>query len=201
MTLINKIVKLQHYFILITGCKYPYEPPYFYFYKNNEIFPRLKCLRIARRLHNEALLLSLDGIPSIFSIISLLENEYEIKTYLEEDKEQFLHQYETLCPKKQKEEKEEELASHYKLGSTSKRNRDISYEQIIEEDDLIEISFRDKQKNPNYIKMQKTRKKLPAWLKTSEILEIIRENQIVIISGETGCGKSTQVHCSVFLIN
>lgn len=197
MTLINKIVKLQ-YFILITGCKYPYEPPYFYFYKNDEIFPRLKCLRIARRLHNEALLLSLDGIPSIFSIISLLENEYEIKNYLEEDKEQFLHQYEALCPKKQKEEKEEELASHYKLGSTSKRNRDISYEQIIEEDDLIEISFRDKQKNPNYIKMQKTRKKLPAWVKTSEILEIIRENQIVIISGETGCGKSTQVHCSVF---
>lgn len=149
-------------------------------------------------MHNEALLLSLDGIPSIFSIISLLENEYEIKTYLEEDKEQFLHQYEALCPKKQKEEKEEELASHYKLGSTSKRNRDISYEQIIEEDNLIEISFMDKQKNPNYIKMQKIRKKLPAWLKTSEILEIIRENQIVIISGETGCGKSTQVHCSVF---
>lgn len=150
-------------------------------------------------MHNEALLLSLDGIPSIFSIISLLENEYEIKTYLEEDKEQFLHQYEALCPKKQEKE-EEELASHYKLGSTSKRSRDISYEQIIEEDDLIEMSFMNKQKSSNYIQMQKTRKKLPAWLKTSEILETIRENQIVIISGETGCGKSTQVHYSFFLL-
>ncbi|KMQ97163.1 atp-dependent rna helicase dhx57-like protein [Lasius niger] len=175
------------------GCKYPYEPPYFYFYKNNEIFPRIKCLRIARRLHNEALLLSLDGIPSIFSIISLLENEYEMKTYLEEDKEQFLHQYEPLYPKVQEKE-EGGAASHYKLGSTSKKNRDnISWEQITKEDDLIEKRYMDKQKNSNYMRMQEARKKLPAWSKTSEILEIVHKNQIVIISGETGCGKSTQV--------
>ncbi|XP_072754135.1 putative ATP-dependent RNA helicase DHX57 [Anoplolepis gracilipes] len=175
------------------GCKYPYEPPYFYFYKNNEVFPRIKCLRIIRRLHNEALLLSLDGVPSIFSIISLLENEYEMKTYLEENKEQFLHQYEALCPKEQEKE-EEELASHYKLGSTNKKNRDnISWEQITEEDNLIEKKFMDKQKNLHFISMQKTRKKLPAWSKINEILKTVRENQIVIISGETGCGKSTQV--------
>ncbi|XP_070156996.1 putative ATP-dependent RNA helicase DHX57 [Polyergus mexicanus] len=174
------------------GSKYPYEPPYFYFYKNNEIFPRMKCLRIARRLYNEALLLSLDGIPSIFSIISLLEDEYDMKTYLDKDKEQFLHQYEALCPKEQ--EKEEELPSHYKLGSTSKKNRDnISWEQISGEDDLIEKKFMDKQKNPNYMRMQEARKKLPAWSKTNEILETVYENQVVIISGETGCGKSTQV--------
>ncbi|KAL6422714.1 hypothetical protein ACFW04_010743 [Cataglyphis niger] len=174
------------------GSKYPYEPPYFYFYKNNEIFPRIKCLRIARRLYNEALLLSLDGIPSIFSIISLLEDEYDMKTYLEENKEQFLHQYETLCPKEQK--KEEELPSHYKLGSTSKKNRDnISWEQINKENDLIEKKFMDKKENPNYMRMQEVRKKLPAWSKTNEILETVHENQVVIISGETGCGKSTQV--------
>lgn len=174
------------------GCKYPYEAPYFYFYKNNEIFPRIKCLRIARRLHNEALSLSQDGIPSIFSIISLLENEYEMKTYLEEDKEQFLHQYEPLYPKIQ--EKEEGGASHYKLGSTSKKNKgNISWEQITEENDLIEKRFMDKRKSSNYIRMQEARKKLPAWSKTSEILEIVRKNQIIIISGETGCGKSTQV--------
>lgn len=148
-------------------------------------------------MHNEALSLSQDGIPSIFSIISLLENEYEMKTYLEEDKEQFLHQYEPLYPKIQ--EKEEGGASHYKLGSTSKKNKgNISWEQITEENDLIEKRFMDKRKSSNYIRMQEARKKLPAWSKTSEILEIVRKNQIIIISGETGCGKSTQVYYKQF---
>lgn len=123
-----------------------------------------------------------------------------MKTYLEENKEQFLHQYEALCPKEQ--EKEEELPSHYKLGSTSKKNRDnISWEQIRKEDDLIEKKFMDKKENPNYMRMQEVRKKLPAWSKTNEILETIHENQVVIISGETGCGKSTQVYYNVLSLN
>ncbi|XP_012229810.1 putative ATP-dependent RNA helicase DHX57 isoform X2 [Linepithema humile] len=173
-------------------CKYPYEPPYLYFYKNDGLYPRIKCLRIVRRLHNEALLLSLEGTPSIFSIISLLENEYEIKAYLEENKELFLHQFEPLFPKEQNEE-ELNVPSHYELGSTNKRNRDISYEQISEEDNLIEEIFKNKWKSSNYKKMQEVRKKLPAWSNTNEILETVDKNQVVIISGETGCGKSTQV--------
>jgi len=34
---------------------------------------------------------------------------------------------------------------------------------------------------------------LPITAKSSEIIGAIRENQVVIISGETGCGKSTQI--------
>ncbi|RPI77401.1 MAG: ATP-dependent RNA helicase HrpA, partial [Desulfobacteraceae bacterium] len=34
---------------------------------------------------------------------------------------------------------------------------------------------------------------LPITAKQSEIIQAIRENQVVIISGETGCGKSTQI--------
>jgi len=40
---------------------------------------------------------------------------------------------------------------------------------------------------------QEFRQKLPSWQKQDEILQIIRENQVVVISGETGCGKTTQV--------
>lgn len=174
-------------------CKYPYEAPYFYIYKNDGMFPRLKCLRIAKRLYDEALLLSSDGTPSIFSIISLLENGYEMGAYLEESKEQFLDQYESLFPKEQDEE-EENVASHYELGSTNKRNRkDISWEETTKEDDLIEKRFKEKQKNTNYIRMKEMRRRLPAWSCMNEILETLHQNQVVIISGETGCGKSTQV--------
>ena len=37
------------------------------------------------------------------------------------------------------------------------------------------------------------RKKLPIWNMQDEIIELISNNQVVIISGDTGCGKTTQV--------
>ncbi|XP_011138730.1 putative ATP-dependent RNA helicase DHX57 isoform X2 [Harpegnathos saltator] len=176
------------------GCKYPYEAPYFYIYKNDRTFPRINCLRIARKLYDHALSLANQGLPALFSIISLLEYEYDIKTYLEENREQFLDQYEPLFPKEQEYEGEGNAASHYKLGSTNKKSKDyISWEEIIKEDDLIEKRFKEKQKNANYRKMKETRKKLPVWSNMTEILETVQQNQVVIISGETGCGKSTQV--------
>ncbi|XP_017789958.1 PREDICTED: putative ATP-dependent RNA helicase DHX57 [Habropoda laboriosa] len=176
------------------GCKYPYEPPYFYFYKNDGTFPRISCLRIGRKLHNEALSLSEDGIPYIFSIISLLENEYEMKEYLVENKEQFLDQNELLFQKQSESESETTIATHYELGSIHrKKMNNVPWEEVLKEDDLIERNFKEKQTNPRYKKMKKIRKVLPAWSKMSEILEIICKNQVTIISGETGCGKSTQV--------
>ena len=37
------------------------------------------------------------------------------------------------------------------------------------------------------------RKRLPAWSKRAELLEAVRANQVVIVAGETGCGKTTQL--------
>lgn len=162
------------------------------------MFSHINCLRIARKLHDHALSLANQGTPSLFSTISLLEYEYEIKTYLEENREQFLDQYEPLFPKRPENEEEENAASHYKLGSTNKKNRDyISWEEIIKEDDLIEKRFKEKQKNANYRRMKEIRKKLPVWSNMTKILETIQQNQVVVISGETGCGKSTQVYDAV----
>lgn len=36
------------------------------------------------------------------------------------------------------------------------------------------------------------RSELPVFFKKQEILDVIRENSIVIIQGSTGCGKTTQ---------
>lgn len=41
--------------------------------------------------------------------------------------------------------------------------------------------------------MHKVRRELPAWSMQSRILSAINGAQIVVISGMTGCGKSTQV--------
>ena len=47
--------------------------------------------------------------------------------------------------------------------------------------------------SPAYINMLKSRMTLPIWNFRSELLTAIEEHQVVIICGETGCGKSTQV--------
>jgi ATP-dependent RNA helicase DHX36 len=46
---------------------------------------------------------------------------------------------------------------------------------------------------PDYVRLQANRKKLPAHNYEEEVCQLIENNQIILISGETGCGKTTQV--------
>ncbi|XP_001604337.2 ATP-dependent DNA/RNA helicase DHX36 [Nasonia vitripennis] len=62
-------------------------------------------------------------------------------------------------------------------------NMDI---RLLDELNTIKASFQ-------YRNMLKFRAKLPAYEKRHEILDLIYSNQVVLISGETGCGKTTQV--------
>ncbi|CAN0293282.1 unnamed protein product [Hapterophycus canaliculatus] len=41
--------------------------------------------------------------------------------------------------------------------------------------------------------MMAQRQSLPAYMQRDDIVETIRKNQVVVLSGETGCGKTTQV--------
>ncbi|XP_034834976.1 ATP-dependent DNA/RNA helicase DHX36-like [Maniola hyperantus] len=52
------------------------------------------------------------------------------------------------------------------------------------EDRVLRIRYKD---------MLQFRQKLPAYVKSKEIYDSINNNQVIVISGETGCGKSTQV--------
>ncbi|CAG0890725.1 unnamed protein product [Cyprideis torosa] len=45
----------------------------------------------------------------------------------------------------------------------------------------------------SYSRLQEFRMKLPAFHKREEILSLLEDNQVVVISGETGCGKTTQI--------
>ncbi|XP_055969921.1 ATP-dependent DNA/RNA helicase DHX36 [Sorex fumeus] len=44
-----------------------------------------------------------------------------------------------------------------------------------------------------YIEMQRFREKLPSFGMRKELVEMINGHQVTVISGETGCGKTTQV--------
>lgn len=48
-------------------------------------------------------------------------------------------------------------------------------------------------KTPEYAEMLKIRSTLPAWSVRNEIISTVENNQVIVIEGDTGCGKSTQV--------
>ncbi|XP_057952642.1 DExH-box ATP-dependent RNA helicase DExH3 [Malania oleifera] len=49
------------------------------------------------------------------------------------------------------------------------------------------------QESPEGQKMQEFRRSLPAYKEKDALLKAISQNQVVIVSGETGCGKTTQL--------
>lgn len=59
------------------------------------------------------------------------------------------------------------------------------------------IEYEDMLERNTYKNMLKFRKKLPAYIKAKELIKSINDNQVIVISGETGCGKSTQVSYSI----
>lgn len=105
------------------------------------------------------------------------------------------------------EEEQVKLAT-FKFGSgesSSKSKNEKNYEYLLED----EISFvkalqipgkNEKKKEPEIdpVKlakksMQEVRKSLPIYVYREQLLEAIKENQIIIIEGETGSGKTTQL--------
>ncbi|CAG9773153.1 unnamed protein product [Ceutorhynchus assimilis] len=66
------------------------------------------------------------------------------------------------------------------------------FKNIIEDDRLL-LDMQRKESSSNYKKMLEFRSKLPSMKMKDEILNLIEHNQVTVISGETGCGKTTQV--------
>ncbi|XP_043506604.1 ATP-dependent DNA/RNA helicase DHX36 isoform X1 [Frieseomelitta varia] len=60
-------------------------------------------------------------------------------------------------------------------------------------DKMLFNEFKVKTATQEYQSMEKIRLKLPAHHKKVDILRLLKTNQVIVISGETGCGKTTQV--------
>ncbi|KAJ8024338.1 ATP-dependent RNA helicase DHX36 [Holothuria leucospilota] len=58
---------------------------------------------------------------------------------------------------------------------------------------LMDDQKEKEESNVKYQEMQKFRKKLPSYSMKEKLTELINNNQVTVISGETGCGKTTQV--------
>ncbi|KAK7320141.1 hypothetical protein RJT34_04875 [Clitoria ternatea] len=70
---------------------------------------------------------------------------------------------------------------------------------VVKEKILRQRSFKlryqqqDWQESPEGQKMLEFRRSLPAFKEKDAFLKVVSENQVVVVSGETGCGKTTQL--------
>ncbi len=124
------------------------------------------------------------------------------------EEEQRKQEMEQVKEKQLEEEKEEEkpvkvkvIPSRYissqrmnapsQLNEEEKRKIEEKKDQLSKQ--LLAIQTNNQKNNNRYKEMQQARTKLPAYTMRQQILQMLANNQVIVISGETGCGKTTQV--------
>ncbi|XP_066909694.1 putative ATP-dependent RNA helicase DHX57 isoform X2 [Halyomorpha halys] len=180
------------------GCHYPLEPPLVSLTTKSSEFPTYSCLRITKLLLDEASRNSELQQPCVFSLIDLLTNrQEEIINLLNGRAPVFFDPWKFILPKDGVETRQEYLEEYndgdhlYTSAADKKYTRDSTFVNRIDAE--LCSKYIEKTNNPKYLSMLTFRRSLPAFNKMTEIIEAVRNNQVVIISGETGCGKSTQV--------
>eukprot|EP00026_Physarum_polycephalum_P000677 Phypoly_transcript_00678.p1 GENE.Phypoly_transcript_00678~~Phypoly_transcript_00678.p1 ORF type:complete len:1395 (+),score=271.52 Phypoly_transcript_00678:28-4212(+) len=80
-----------------------------------------------------------------------------------------------------------------KLIKEMKIKEKLGMENSANESAKLKEDFERRMKLPEFNKILSKRTQLPAFQMREEVLQTIRNNQVVVITGETGCGKTTQV--------
>ncbi|XP_070684754.1 ATP-dependent DNA/RNA helicase DHX36 [Pempheris klunzingeri] len=96
----------------------------------------------------------------------------------------------------QQEEAEDEEEEEKEKVRSNDKDLEFLFHKVVKDGSLDESLKRDLQKkklDPKYKEMLKFREKLPSYGKKEELVELISMNRVVVVSGETGCGKTTQV--------
>uniref|UniRef100_A0A672YPM4 ATP-dependent DNA/RNA helicase DHX36 n=1 Tax=Sphaeramia orbicularis TaxID=375764 RepID=A0A672YPM4_9TELE len=99
-----------------------------------------------------------------------------------------------------KEEEEDEDCNEQEEDKEKLRIPDKDAEFLLQEivrdrslDDYLKSDLESKKSDMKYKEMLKFREKLPSYGKREELVELINSNRVLVVSGETGCGKTTQV--------
>uniref|UniRef100_A0A0A9W9Q9 RNA helicase n=1 Tax=Lygus hesperus TaxID=30085 RepID=A0A0A9W9Q9_LYGHE len=181
------------------GCKYPLEPAIVSLTAVSKEFPASAALRVSRLLMEESKKCAAQEQPCVFVLVDLLKNSQdEIVAELKRPCPPLYDPDRSLLPQGMNgesiDEPEGDESDHmYSEGTGPKKqliHTDSSIDRI---DTKLAEDFKKKPQSRQYSDMLNFRRELPAYQKMRDIIEIVRANQVTIISGETGCGKSTQV--------
>ncbi|XP_055380241.1 probable ATP-dependent RNA helicase DHX34 [Condylostylus longicornis] len=89
----------------------------------------------------------------------------------------------------------DDAISNFRKYSYSSDSKNLSSYQIAQffEMILLYIDFKQKEKFNKLKKLREAQKNLPVYQYKNEIHDAIKKNQVIMIAGDTGCGKSTQI--------
>ncbi|MFT7806120.1 putative ATP-dependent RNA helicase DHX57 [Arapaima gigas] len=102
---------------------------------------------------------------------------------------------------KEEEEEEEEEAkevtveteSYVNLRKKIAKRYEGKTENLLQDNTRLCREFRSKQSSRRFLSMLQERQKLPAWQERENILNLLKDHQVLVVSGMTGCGKTTQI--------
>ncbi|XP_065220095.1 pre-mRNA-splicing factor ATP-dependent RNA helicase DHX16 [Planococcus citri] len=133
------------------------------------------------------------------------EDQKETKDYEEDEREKMPH-YE------QKKWEEEQMSSaRFRFGAKNKKDGQPDYELIIDEhleilggkvefEQLTKITGSEEEKKPQLtekqlkkLSIEETKRSLPVYKFKKQLIDAVAQHQVLIIEGETGSGKTTQI--------
>ncbi|XP_025061494.1 putative ATP-dependent RNA helicase DHX57 isoform X2 [Alligator sinensis] len=99
-------------------------------------------------------------------------------------------------PEEEEEEESEpvvENESYVNLKKNLSRKYDMQSKPLYNENVKICKQFRIKKSSRHFQSLLLERQKLPAWQERENILDMLQRHQVLVVSGMTGCGKTTQI--------
>ncbi|KAM4570366.1 putative ATP-dependent RNA helicase DHX57 isoform 2-T2 [Odontesthes bonariensis] len=86
-----------------------------------------------------------------------------------------------------------ESESYVNLRKKMVNKHNQKMDNLLQENGKLCREFRRKQSSRRFRSMLEQRRNLPAWKEKENILDVLDSSQVLVISGMTGCGKTTQI--------
>uniref|UniRef100_A0A8C4YW87 RNA helicase n=1 Tax=Gadus morhua TaxID=8049 RepID=A0A8C4YW87_GADMO len=205
------------------GNRYPFQPPVVAFSTNDEAVSGAGRLAATERLFAEAAAAAKCGEPVVYTLITCLEDEGVLVELLSAAHHKFsspppvltpvlppapppvtYSASSSLIPSVEEEEGDEEeedeggavnveTESYVHLRKQMVRKHEYKMDNVLQENGKLCRDFRRKPSSRRYDAMLQQRQKLPAWKERDHILNLLDDCQVLVVSGMTGCGKTTQI--------
>ncbi|XP_024382865.1 uncharacterized protein [Physcomitrium patens] len=93
------------------------------------------------------------------------------------------------------EKQEPEASVSLQPRSFAHKSNDIPIpkEQLGTENAILRLEARKRSVSPEFAEQRRVRQSLPAWRERQKIVGFVSNHRVVVLTGETGCGKTTQV--------
>ncbi|TNM91248.1 hypothetical protein fugu_019628 [Takifugu bimaculatus] len=99
----------------------------------------------------------------------------------------------------EREEEDEDQAvpveneSYVNLRKKTAHKLKLKLDNHLKENGKLCREFQRKLSSRRFTSMLEQRRKLPAWQESENILRVLKQSQVLVVTGMTGCGKTTQI--------